>query len=449
MCQKRPPSTPLSAMPTPILALADQPKTHGSRRRRLWELSDHAHCPIVGVCMPLPALRRLVNKLLGGQALAGDYELHCGVIGSTKSRTPLAEALNKELDRRYRLQVMQTLKIKDDVALAAWWRHASAHGGDLAGALWATLSCGRCTPELEHDVLGEVHMLQHQVGMACRASLTQMAALMDENAVLTRELGKAQHRSSQMAQAQADKLQHLDGELVRLRGELIRSDTDRGRVQDQLAALEAAAPELRTRYELTQAHHQQAERLAQLQRQLLQAQQDAERRQRLLDEATRQIAHQHSLLQSQNPNQTPTPPPTDDMDPTALSDRAVLCVGGRTAVTPIYRQLIERTGGRFLHHDGGEQDSTARLDSTLAAADLVICQTGCISHDAYWRVKNHCKRTGKRCVFVDTPSKAALERALDELCCTNAAPSDQEGLAFDPATGRMTTTPQKTGAQHG
>ncbi|MFY9511724.1 MAG: DUF2325 domain-containing protein, partial [Rubrivivax sp.] len=95
-----------------------------------------------------------------------------------------------------------------------------------------------------------------------------------------------------------------------------------------------------------------------------------------------------------------------------LHDRAVLCVGGRPASVPVYRQLIEGTGGRFLHHDGGSEDNPARLDATLAAADLVICQTGCISHDAYWRVKDHCKRTGKRCVFVDSPSGAGLKRAL-------------------------------------
>ena len=100
-------------------------------------------------------------------------------------------------------------------------------------------------------------------------------------------------------------------------------------------------------------------------------------------------------------------------DPTArLDDLAVLCVGGRAGSVPIYRQLIERTGGRFLHHDGGEEDKSAHLDATLAAADLVICQTGCISHDAYWRVKDHCKRTGKQCVFVETPSSAGIKRAL-------------------------------------
>ena len=32
------------------------PAPNGSRRRRLWELDSHAHCPVVGVCMPIAAL---------------------------------------------------------------------------------------------------------------------------------------------------------------------------------------------------------------------------------------------------------------------------------------------------------------------------------------------------------------------------------------------------------
>jgi hypothetical protein len=99
----------------------------------------------------------------------------------------------------------------------------------------------------------------------------------------------------------------------------------------------------------------------------------------------------------------------------ALEQRNVLCVGGRTAIVPVYRRLIEASGGRFLHHDGGEEDKLGALDATLAAADLVICQAGCVSHNAYWRVKDHCKRTGKRCVFVETPSAAGLQRALAQI----------------------------------
>lgn len=49
----------------------------------------------------------------------------------------------------------------------------------------------------------------------------------------------------------------------------------------------------------------------------------------------------------------------------------------------------------------------------MALSDLVVRRlTGCISHNAYWRVKDHCKRTGKRCVFVESPSTAQLKRAL-------------------------------------
>ena len=111
----------------------------------------------------------------------------------------------------------------------------------------------------------------------------------------------------------------------------------------------------------------------------------------------------------------PWPPSPVAVPPPVLGDRAVLCVGGRPASVPLYRHIVERSGGRFLHHDGGDEQSVQRLDATLSAADLVICQTGCVSHDAYWRVKEHCKRHGKRCVFIENPGSASLKRALAEL----------------------------------
>jgi hypothetical protein len=104
-----------------------------------------------------------------------------------------------------------------------------------------------------------------------------------------------------------------------------------------------------------------------------------------------------------------------------LRDKAVLCVGGRTASVPVYRQLVEVRGARFLHHDGGEEDAAGQLDAHLAAADLVICQAGCISHNAYWRVKDHCRRTGKQCVFVDRPSASGLVRGLEQASSAAAA----------------------------
>ncbi|MDP1966931.1 MAG: hypothetical protein Q8K93_32580, partial [Reyranella sp.] len=126
----------------------------GSRRRRLWEFDGHAHCPVIGVCLPIAHLRRLVGKVWRVQSVAGDYDLHCGAIAECKQRSALAQAVQGELDRRFVAALRQSAKAKTTEALSAWWGETS-RGDDLAGAFWATLTHPRCAPELERQVLGE------------------------------------------------------------------------------------------------------------------------------------------------------------------------------------------------------------------------------------------------------------------------------------------------------
>ncbi len=384
----------------------------GSRRRRIWELDGHAHCPVIGVGLPITALRKLADKVLGGQALANDYELHCGVIGACQSRTLMAEAVNKELDRRYALSVQQASRLKSEEALKGWWAQASQH--QLPGALWATLTHARCSEALAKEVLGQVHMIQHQVGAACRVDMARFEALMAENAVLARSLAAVQSRHTALVGEQTQRIEQQQAVMVQLRADLIGRDTALAAVREELQALESSVPGLKTRTELTRQCERHIERIHQLERAVLAATQEAERQKaradHLVQDALVGALSKVPLTQGDEAANEPVP---------ALGDRAVLCVGGRRAIVPIYRELIERAGGRFLHHDGGEQESVSRLDATLATADLVICQTGCISHDAYWRVKDHCKRTGKRCVFVENPSASSLVRGL--------------GLAVSPA----------------
>lgn len=52
--------------------------------------------------------------------------------------------------------------------------------------------------------------------------------------------------------------------------------------------------------------------------------------------------------------------------------------------------------------------SVEDLEGSFEAADLVICQTGCLSHGAYWRVQDHCRRTGKTCVLVEQSAVASI-----------------------------------------
>jgi hypothetical protein len=400
---------PLTPQISPVIETpAAGVATIGSRRRKLWELADRAFCPVVGVCLPIPVLRRVVNKTFRGHNVDSDYALHSGAVGQCASRTPLAEGMQRELEHRYALAIRQAASVKTTEALGRWWNEASQK--DLAGPLWATLTHPRCSADLERQILGEVHMLQHQVGAAQRADLQRLQTLTDHNTALTHELTNAQQRINQLASEGATRLKTLQDQVLHLRTEVITRDTRLASLQQQLSSLEASVPDLVCRTKQAADLSQQAKQIQVLERALQQAQQDNER-------SSRVIEAQAAELKRLTPqaNVALTDANTNTLKPVQLEDRAVLCVGGRTASVPQYRDIIESVGARFAHHDGGEEESLTKLDTTLAAADLVICQTGCISHNAYWRVKDHCKRTGKQCLFVENPGTASLKRALSEL----------------------------------
>ena len=373
----------------------------GSRRRRLWELDHSAHCPVLGVCLPIEHLRRLADKALPMHGGDDDYRLHGLAVSEAKSRGALSELLHKELERCFAAAVRQASAHKSTESLAAWWREQ--RGGErLPDSLWAVLTHPRCDTVLESQVLADVHMLQHQRGAAQRVDMARFEALQAENASLRKELEGVRWRVQQQSVRVQERLDRLQAQAMRQRAEAIGRDTVLAGLRDELAALEAQAPGLKARAELARQVQMQAERIVSLERALTRARQEAERAPvRVQPEA------------AQAPAVADDPLPAAEVP--ALDDRAVLCVGGRPASVPLYRQIVERSGGRFLHHDGGDEHHVQRLDATLSAADLVICQAGCISHDAYWRVKDHCKRHNKRCVFVDNPGSASLRRALAAL----------------------------------
>ena len=58
-------------------------------------------------------------------------------------------------------------------------------------------------------------------------------------------------------------------------------------------------------------------------------------------------------------------------------------------------------------------DTQALLEASRVAADWVICQTGCLSHGAYWRDDGHCQRTGKNCVAPDAAVTTQLMLNID------------------------------------
>jgi len=219
------------------------------------------------------------------------------------------------------------------------------------------------------------------------SSLTETEILIaHEHRVLLDAYGRAQARCSAQLAQQAARIAQLEAQLMRTQAKVVMRDTQLALVREELAALGAAAPGLPTRVRLARRVEWLSERVQDLMRELLRLQ---------WVPAPSALPQQQTSLQPELLAQ--------------LREKAVLCVGqdlGQAAGgVYVAQQAIEQAGGRFLHHAGagdGAEDAAA-LEASLVAADLVICQTGCVSHDAYWRVHDHCKRTGKQCVLVDQP----------------------------------------------
>jgi len=371
----------------------------GSRRRRIWELPTNCHCPLIGVCLPLAMLRRLVNKLLVRPLEGDDYDVHVWAVHECAVRNRMSELLQRTLDERFAVVLRQFRSLRDPAALHAAWRQA-VDRGDVAGPFWATLTHPRCDLAMIENVVRDMHMIQHQAGASARVDLGRFAALQKENAALARELEQTRDKATRAADARARELARQTEQAAQLRADLAQRDSTIDALRRELDALQAALPDLRDRERLVRRVEELEAREQALSDKM------AQLRQRFARERQGALAQAASTPSAQPVPAAQTEPALD------LADKTVLCVGGRSGNVPNYRELLEREGARFMHHDGGLEQASELLDTSLAAADLVICQTGCISHQAYWRVKDFCKRNGKRCVFVDNPSTSSLSVRL-------------------------------------
>ena len=380
-------------------------RPQGSERRRLWQLPVKFHCPVVGVCFDVGELRPWVIKALRLPAGSSDYDLHVSAVSACASRTPLAQSLQKRLEKRFQTPIRRFASATKRGALLALWRDAVHHGIDIPGALWATWTHPLCDAEIEQVVFRDIHMIQHQVASASRIDRARFEQLRQENGELRTALDDTRRALDDLRQTRSAEQNQQSRSIAELRAQII--------------ALQARHVELEADNRLLRQSHTDPRREAALQQRL----RDADGRIGHLTSRAAQLEHalaiaQRDLAANTNPasreDDLGTEPEVNTLLPAAsLEGKCVLCVGGRTGLVDNYKVVVERRGGRFLHHDGGQEDNLQRIDSALSAADLVICQAGCISHNAYWRVKEQCKRTGKPCVFVKTPGTASFGRALD------------------------------------
>lgn len=403
-----------------LCAPDDAPGTVAGRRSKLWELPHAFHCALIGTCLPVPDMRRLAPHSGYDVSNMSDYSLHTTVVNNCDSRNPLTDAIQRFLDKRHARVIARFAPAPDAAAVAALWQEALASGDDVPGALWAIWTHPATDGATGKAVHGDIHMLSHQVGAAVRGDLRQLEQHKADAASLRKEVTSLRRAMNRAAQEHAAALAALRRELAaadqivtrhrRLETEL----ADAARALKQQNALQQRVASLTTRAEAAEEWNTaNSRRAAQLELDLVEAR--AERA--IAEKALAEALGVRAAADEESPCGMRCPPAA------SLEGRCVLCVGGRSGLVDGYRKLVEQSGGSFLHHDGGQEESLHRIDAAIARADAVVCQSACVSHAAYWRLKDACKRLGKPCLFVKSPGIGSFARSLSAL--VNAGPADQ------------------------
>ncbi len=206
---------------------------------------------------------------------------------------------------------------------------------------------GHSAPPCEHSVLLRyLGQVQQRVGRQFEELRAEVRS------ELQAEL-QTEHDAER--RALADQLAARDDQLLALRGQLMVRDTALELLREEMAELRHQVPGLAGRQELVRLLDIQAERIVALERERNAALWRAERE----------------------------------------SLRAREAAAGPGTVAILSADLVAAL------------PDEAQLTEALAAADLVLCQTGCLSHDDYWRVQDYCARSGKRCLLLAKENAAA------------------------------------------
>lgn len=390
-----------------------------TRRLKLWELEERLHCPVIGTCLDIEDLKKLARKEGFTGKRFDHYRLHVEAVSASCSRNSAAEIMHKLLEKKFARWVRIFDAAKTDEAVRKLWNEHLARG-EVAGPMWAALTHKAASQETCSRIHGDVHMLSHQVGAGLAANTRRLSYLEGEVGRLQSELCLQDKRNSRELAERSARIRSLEEESrrkelalrelpsLKARAEALESGqvvVDMGR---RLLLLEA------TNTKLDEAL-QKAQQQVRLQEHRL-AENDRLKKQLAALAAERDVMER--LLLADGPNAAEDNGPCNgncDHCEDRLKGRCVLCVGGRTTLLPQYRELAERLGVRLIHHDGGQEEAMSRLPELLAASDAVICPTDCVSHNAYYQLKRHCKAHGKPCVMARSSGIAGFAMALSRL----------------------------------
>lgn len=385
-------------------------------RTKLWELDHNYHCAVIGTCLTLEEVKKLLRSFHFTVNDSSSYDIHTAIVTIISFNDFRSKKVQSYLNKKFKAAIHKTKKMNAAELKSEWKRVVNS--GELIATFWAVIAHPQTSEQMKRDFYGDIHMQSHMSGATNRVDLRRLNLLENEQKKIDIE-----------TQTQQAKYQKLQTENTRLQLTLQQQSEKTADLTNRVAALTNANEQLtilKSVDEIDQLNSQQAKLMHKINFQANEIER-YEKKQVQMNKVMADLNHQISTykititeykseteylqyLLSQNK--------TEDkclFKKQGLCGQCVLYVGGKTSLIPYYRELVEAKSGVFLHHDGGIEKNTQDLTYSLSRADLVIFPSNCISHDAYWKIKRTCKKQQKIFEYLKSPGLHSLSSVLDQL----------------------------------
>ncbi|PIE73283.1 MAG: hypothetical protein CSA20_04160 [Deltaproteobacteria bacterium] len=412
------------------VAKGQDSEASSQRRKKIWQIHTGYHCSVIGACLSRKDLKQIAKKkVFGFEQGLSSFAIHRSLSAIASERLPKTRALNKILDGKYKGAVKKYSSLANDEEVRKEWKKDLKTGGAIPGAFWAVMTLPSCSKTLLDEVYGDCHMVSYDIFASYTNDARLTAGLKKKIERLECSLERSQATSRKEKELRAADLKELQQSREELKRQLqigerlaaengeLREKIER---QDGVADLESLQKELAKQKEenrlLLEAIEQDLEK-AEIDREVYEAE--------LVELKTTNAQLQEELVSLEGMFQlgmggkatcdTCQEKEVSCCQGVGLSGKAVLYVGGRSNMIAHYREMVEKYGGIFLHHDGGKESSRNLLPKMLSGADAVLCPIDCISHDACKCVKKICKRNSKPFVMMRSAGLSSLAKGLETI----------------------------------
>ncbi len=370
-------------------------------RTKLWELDHNYHCTIIGTCLTMSEVKKLLRSFHIDITHVSSYEIHTAIVTLISSNDFPSKKTQSYLDKKFKVALQKTKKMQTDALKDEWKR--VINNGELIATFWAVMSHPLSSEVMKKKFYGDIHMLSHMSGASNRADLKRLTALENEK--------KEFNTETQLQLIKYQKLQIENNHLQVKKQLQIEKTND---LINRVDALTNANEQLMVLNNVTQCR-ELTSRLEKLNKVVTKISNQNSIDKKALSAYKNEVEHlQYLLCKNQEKNECL-------FNKQGLCGQCILYVGGKSNLIPHYRDMIEAKSGDFIHHDGGLEKNTQDLSDSLTRADWVVFPSDCISHDAYWKIKTACKKQQKPYEYLKSPGLHSLSNVLDKIMKNNKA----------------------------